>query len=204
MQPVMKWMIALNAVVVLSAPASAGTIDTYDEFDAWEADAGEHTSILFSEPEVAFTGLTIVDQFEDEGVIFAGWDAICDSLTCSPYFQQGDGGGLQGGELIDMRFTQPMQTFGTHFALLMDFTLYYEDEVVFSSTFGDVNNFSAFGGVISEQPFDRVVLKNPQFQPPLVQTLVDNVYFGPPVPTPGALGAFVIGALAFKRRRRPV
>jgi len=204
MPRVIKWMVALNVIAALVAPIEAGTINTYDDFDTWEADAGEYTSILFSEPDVYSFGLTIVDQYEDEGVIFAGWDALCDSLTCSPYFQQGDGAGLQGGELIDMRFTQPMQTFGAHFALLMDFTLYYEGEIVFSSTFGDANDFSVFGGVVSDQPFDRVVLKNPQFQPPLVQTLVDNVYFGPPIPAPGVLVVFAIGLgmSGAPRRRR--
>jgi hypothetical protein len=55
-----------------------------------------------------------------------------------------------------------------------------------------------FSGVISTIPFDTVVIKDPFG----ANTLIDDLYFGPPIPAPGALAILGLAGLMCSQKRR--
>jgi len=197
--------VTIGAFILASAgSAPGGTIETFDEFDPWQNEAGPFTTIQFLGAGELVEGTVVTDQFIDEGVIFAGWDEACQ--YCGKFFPgfSQDPWGINAGENADIRFTQPMTTFAAHFPGAMDFTVYNGDDIVFTTQFSDFMDNSNFGGFVSDQPFDRVVLHNPNFVPNVIWTYVDNIYFGPPIPAPGVLVVFAVGLgmSGAPRRRR--
>ena len=80
----------------------------------------------------------------------------------------------------------------------MVFELYSNDTLFYTSGIFGVGGAGNFGGLISDQPFDQVRMYD--FLDVIM--FMDDLHFGPPIPTPGA---FVpLGLLLLARRRRRI
>lgn len=162
----------------------------------WEAAVGNNFTTI------DFTGWAhgtlIMDQYSALGATFTdGNDGI--QTAASLY---SDGAGLRSQELvfgnITVEFAADQYWFGMHHLALVQVLLYNDGNLIHESIVFGVGGLN-FGGVVSTQPFDQVILHRPDFG--TIQ--IDNLYFGPPIPAPGALACFGVGVLMHRRRRRP-
>ena len=183
--------ILLSAAVVgvLATPALAIEVQEFTDKAAWEAAVGEFTTITFTElPENTW----VTDQYADLGVLFTG---DSDSIRHGSWFQN-DGVGLDGNLEIRLEFDVPHRWIAADFPGLVDYKLYRDGEFLYrSDEFGSGAIFS-FGGIISSEPFDMVIIDDPVDSAPFL----DDLHFG--IPTPGAMPLLLFPLLTPRRRRR--
>ena len=160
----------------------------YRDKGEWEAAAASWSTADFT----GFPDYTPIDeQYAYLGVHFVdGYDFV---VLGSSY--PNDGAGLDGNELIDLVFDVPMYWIAADFPGLLIIDLYYEGELLYSSNVFGVGGVGNFGGLVSTEPFDRAVLRDPPGQ-----VFLDDLHFGPPIPAPSAL--CIVGAAFFAARRR--
>jgi hypothetical protein len=97
-----------------------------------------------------------------------------------------------------MEFTAAQYWIGVTYPGVMGFQLYFQEQHIFTSgLFDDGGTPGAFAGLLSTEPFDRVVLANT-----FPEVNIGDLYFGPPIPAPGALAVFAVIAITSPRRRR--
>ena len=184
--------------VVLSAGigdrvAVCGVIEYFDRAE-WEAAVGDFTTIGFTGfPEGTF----ITDQYADLGILFGGGNEFISLNNSFP----NDGAGLVSNFTdIVMEFDIPQFWIGTDFPGIIRIDLYNEGELFYSSIDFGGPPIGAFGGLLSSEPFDMAVILDPS--DPVVN--IDDLFFGPPIPAPGALWLLALSALCGYRRRRSV
>jgi hypothetical protein len=182
-------------VVSFAAPVRAEIIEFRHKAE-WEGDVGEFTTIDFT----GFDQLTIItDQYADLGILFTDGS---DWIIFDGDFE--DGSGLSGGfgDDIEISFDEMQHWIAIDFVGIAQIELYRDGELIETSSIYD-DTVSTFGGLISSEPFDAAVIDDPSAS----FITIDNLHFGPPIPTPGVLvlvGLGVLGACDRRRRRRLV
>jgi len=164
---------------------------TYENRAAWEAVTGPYSTITFTElPPLTW----LSDQYAPLGVRFTdGSDQIIHNVNIFS-----DNRGLNGAfDESTLEFDTPMTTLAMDFPGHLHVKLYNEGTLIFSSFEFGQSGTGNFAGLISTQPFDEAFIYDPGGG-----LFVDNLYFGPPVPGPGALMALAISATLLPGRRR--
>jgi len=182
-------------VVTLTFSASAAAdITVFTDKDEWESAVGEFTTIDFT----GFPHATpIDDQYSSFGVNFTAGERI---FGPSPSLFLNDGMGLWNNFAepgIVAEFSQPMQWIAIDFPGFAAIDLYNGEKLVGKTGFLGVGGGGNFGGLISTVVFDRAII----FDPFDDAVAIDDLHFGPPIPTPGALGLLAIAVLTSRRRR---
>ena len=165
----------------------AAVIEHADKTE-WQSSVGEYTTIDFTGfPD----GTKITDQYADLGVLFGS-----DIIAHGPSFQ--DGAGLHGvyPTPIEIWFDEPVTSVATDFLGDLLIELYSGDELIYTSSY--FGYFSKFGGVVSTEPFDGVKILDPSD----FGVVIDNLYFGPPIPGPSALALLGVAFAGTARQRR--
>ena len=182
---------SVSLIIVLAFSAqSFAEITLYYDKQEWQTTVGDYTTITFAELP---NGTWVSNQYENLGITFEFDDFIHSQVQTQPYFTN-DGAGLNtfgeiGRPLV--RFTPPMYAIAidSHYSVA-NFILLYQGTFV-----GDVTVVSSgyFKGVVSTLPFDEVrgMPKG-----------IDDLFFGPPIPAPGALGLCGVVLYMHRRRRR--
>jgi len=185
-------IVIIATTMLIPVAGAAAAVTEFINKSAWQTAAGEHASITFQ----GFPEHTLItSQFTSLGVLFAdGTDRVLfnDSLL-------NDGIGLHSSDIvigtIRLEFTQPMTAVGSDFLGRIDILLFSQGTLIFDSTdFSTVQ--SRFGGLISTVAFDAAVIRDPGDG----VVVIDDLFFGPAVPGPGAFG--VLGVIALYSRRR--
>ena len=183
--------------VVLSAGfgdrvAVCGVIEYFDRAK-WEAAVGDFTTLGFTGfPEGTF----ITDQYADLGILFVGGG---ENINLQDDIFPNDGAGLNS-DFVDivMEFATPQFWIGADFPGIIRIDLYNEGELFYSSIDFGGPPIGAFGGLLSSDPFDMAVILNPVD----LAVFIDDLFFGPHIPAPGALWLLAVSALCARRRRR--
>ncbi|MHC4414649.1 MAG: PEP-CTERM sorting domain-containing protein [Planctomycetota bacterium] len=171
----------------LTVSAVHADVTEFTDKDEWIAAVGEFTTIGFTGFEPA---TIITDQYADLGVLFTDGDDI---IAISETFKI-DGAGLWGNGDIVLAFDSPQAWIAVDFPGDVQFDLYDGDRLLHSSQFIAGGNGN-FGGVISTEWFDSVILIDPVDG----YVTIDDLHFGVPVPT--TLALLGLGGLLRKRRR---
>jgi MYXO-CTERM domain-containing protein len=166
-------------------------VTSFEDRDEWEVVVGEFTTIDFT----GFDQLTIItDQYADLGILFTDGS---DWIIFDGDFEDGSGLGGGFGDDIEISFDEPQYWIAIDFVGLAQFELFRDGELIYTSYVFD-DNPSTFAGLFSTEPFDAVVLDDPTAG----FISIDNLYFGPPIPAPGAFGLIGLSAFLGTRRRR--
>jgi hypothetical protein len=188
--------LALPVALALHIASSAlADVIVFTDVADWQSAApGSFGTITFTELPA---GTFVTDQYVDSyGIAFT--DGL-DVIDFAPYAYPTDEFVLRGVGDIDLAFSTPQFWLGVDYPGDVTIELYDSGELIFSSAGmlpGGGTGF--FGGIISTDPFDSVVLRDP------IDGLVfiDNLHFGPPIPAPGALGVLTVAAIILPRRHR--
>ncbi len=194
----LKHLLPILFVLIASYRSEAGVTEFENEQrpDFFSAIGGEQNVST-----VDFTGFDdltpVTDQWSHLGVEFSGF-----VLTSGfdDFINPNDGWGVFAQPEIIVDFDQPMQWIAADFPGTLGIELFSNDQSIYTSTTLASGGTGNFGGLISDQPFDRARI----FDPADSIVAIDDLHFGPPiaVPTPGALGAFALLILVRHRRRR--
>ena len=184
---------ALGLVLETTSSAAAGFTE-FTDFSTWQAATESLTTITFTEIAPAI----ITTQYADLGVTFTDGNDF--SLCCFPESFVLDGAGLNGGSnaRITLAFDAPRTSIAAHYAGSIHYFLIANGQIIYESgVFFGSPPLGLFGGLTSTIPFDTVIIRD--FDPTVV---IDNLYFGPPIPGPGALSMLAAGFFIGARRRR--
>jgi hypothetical protein len=189
MRPAMLLTLAL--VPILSRSVASAEVTEFTEKAEWEAAAGEFTTIDFT----GFpNGTFLTNQFEDLGVLFTDG---ADVIRFNPEAFPNDDWGLDGNEVIQLEFSQPMTSIAMNFPGELRIRLLFNGEELYeSSDFGGVGS-GFFGGLVSSDPFDTAMIWD-RFDE---NVNVDDLHFGPPIPAPGAIGLIGLALIGACRHR---
>lgn len=182
-----------SLAICLSVGMPAHTFATVTEYTnkpAWQSTVGNNYSSIY------FTGYPnntfITTQYSSLGIVFTDGN---DSIQLTPSFIT-DGAGLTGNNIIHISFSAPMFWIGADFPDALEISLYNQSSLIYTSGKFGGGGVGFFGGLVSTNPFDSVVLLKPAGG----DVSIDNLHFGPPIPAPGALA--LLGAACFFGRRR--
>jgi hypothetical protein len=180
------------ALALVAWPCHATVIEFDDNRNDWLATAGAFTRVDFT----GYASNTIITtQYQSLGVTFTdGTDRIHLSNA-----YPNDLSGLYGAsDEIHVSFAQPMHTLAVDYPGSMKFKLYWQGQLTYTSSDFLNSGSGSFAGLISDQPFDAAVILDPTGG-----VFIDDLYFGQPIPAPGALGLlFGASLLRVSRRRR--
>ena len=186
----------MSLAIVLGAVCTSivvADIVEYRDKEEWEAAAGSWSTADFTGFPM---GTPIDEQYAYLGVHFVdGYDFV---LCCDCQLFPQDGAGLDGNELIDLIIDVPMYSMAADFPGFLGFDLYFGGEFFYKSSEFGIGGYGNFGGLVSTQPFDRVVIWEYGTHPNVV---VDDLHFGPPIPAPSALCTLSAALLAARRHR---
>ena len=170
----------------------AGFIEFTDK-DEWIDAVGDFNTIDFTGFE---EGTIITDQYADLGVFFTDGD---DEIGFSADRYPNDNWGLNGNfGRITLAFDSPQFWFGADYAFGLGIWFFEDDELVLVASF-DGQGGGNFGGIISDEPFDGLLLTG---DPLICCPLIDDLYFG--VPGTGGLAVFIVAGVCARRRMRSV
>lgn len=179
------------SIAFAAQPSLAGVTKYTIQFEPWAQAAGSYSTITFAE----FGSTAITTQYAPLGVSFTGPD-LNFAYSQQTNFPQ-DGWGLDGNSIIELTFDKPINAIAFHFPASLVVNLWSGGQIFHTSDFaGSINQ--KFGGLYSDQPFDRVWFRGgfSEFD----QAFLDNLYFST-IPTPGALGLLGLWGLRRTRRR---
>lgn len=191
----MRFGIVVVFVFAFVQNQALADVTIYTNRTQWQATAG---SWLF----IGFTGFpsntNITNQYAAQGVLFTDGN---DHIQNSPSWS--DGSGLLSTEFISpyggrarLQFPELRSDIAVDFTGGLLVELYSRGQLIYTSDhFNDA--FTPFVGLHSTIPFDRAILYD-GYDPVVA---IDNLYFGPPVPTPGTIATLVAGAMIPRRRR---
>jgi len=184
----------MSLATALHGPDAAAAVTEYEYKADWQNVVGPHITITFQGyPH----GTLINDQYATLGVVFPDGN---DFIRYNNSFPN-DGVGLGSTSVvtgtIHLQFSQPITAIGSDFPGFITFQLYSRGEMIYQSTPQSSTPASTFGGLVSTTPFDAAVI----FDPIGSSVNIDDLYFGPPIPAPGALGLLALMAFAPTRRR---
>jgi len=187
----MRITVAIMASTAIYASAHASIVVTTNK-DEWLGTATPVTALDFT--DLALLEF-VTDQYADLGVMFFGTAIGHTGMSLYP----SDGHGILGWthQIIEMEFDAPRTEFAIELGSgSMVLTFYLGGAEV---GIANVSRFtSIFWGVFAESGFDRVTLEDQG----LGGTAADNIYFGAPIPAPGALVLVTFAGLVSRRRRR--
>ena len=182
----------LIAAAIMAWPGNSqalgGFVEEFTDKDEWIAAVGAFTTIDFTGfPDGTF----ITDQYADLGILFTDGNDSIDVWAG----HVNDGWGLDGNPDIHLSFDSPQAWIAVHFPGDVQIDLFSGDILLSSSVFiaGGLGNF---GGVISSELFDTVVILDPS----VGDVFIDDLHFG--VPAPSAMWLLAVAALLPRRRRR--
>jgi len=182
----------LFAALLLAFRSQAAIADLYVYFDYDEWFAAANTVVT----EIGFSGFPqgtpITDQYEDQGLVLSPWANIY--ANGNP---NGDGWGVHADAVPGGRFQAVLDAPRYAFAASWsgsDAPIFRmgEEVVAMSDDYG--GSPWLFVGYISDEPFDSVEF--------WITPSVDNIWFGAPVPAPGALTLVLTIGIARRRRAR--
>jgi hypothetical protein len=180
---------SIIALTAASARCPAEIIEFTDKAE-WEAAAGPFTTIDFT----GFDSMTIITtQYLDLGVEFAGGDDLI--LPHAGFVN--DGWGLAGHESIDMVFTAPMNAVAADFPGGLMIELYWQGDLLYTSSDFGGGGAGWFAGVVSTEPFDSAVFRDWHE----TSVFTDDLYFGPAIPGAPVIVPFLFTAAITRRRR---
>ena len=188
----LKLISVAAALFMISSPTFASLQEFEDEqrplwFDA--VGEGNYTTLDFTGfPEAT----TITDEYSPYGVTFSGTNFV------SPSIIDPDGWILRIFDGNNIYFDQPINWFAADIAGSIKVELFLDDQLIHTSQIFGAGPTPHFGGLISDEPFNRVFIYDPSDN----LAITHNVFFGPPIPSPGALGPFGFVLLLRRRRRR--
>ncbi|MHC4413644.1 MAG: hypothetical protein ACYS0G_00015 [Planctomycetota bacterium] len=185
-RPLLTIQVIVLATCLTVSPVHGGVVEFIDK-DEWIAAVGPFTTIDFTGFDPV---MIITDQYADLGVLFTDGNDI---IVISETFKN-DGAGLWGNGDIVLSFDSPQAWIAADIPGDIQIDLLDGDRLLHSSQFIAGGNGN-FGGVISTELFDSVIL----IQPVDGYVAIDDLHFG--VPVPPTLGLLVLGALLRKRRR---
>jgi hypothetical protein len=170
-----------------------GAVTIYTNKSNWQNNVGTSSAITFAEFGVP-TGTWLKEQYSSLGVHFTdGSDQFYNNTNIFA-----DGWGLNGAlNESTIGFDSPVTTIALDFPGTVQVELYLKGQLLYTSPLLGSTPTGNFRGLVSTDPFDKVILDDP-----LSGLVIDNLYFGPPIPAPGALAIFAASALLGKSRRR--
>jgi hypothetical protein len=183
----------LAAVVGMGRGSPAwGQVTEYTNRSAWEAAVGEFTTIGFNDlPADTF----LTDQYAALGVLFTDGNDQIGGPDYIVYPQ--DGSGLRGNGWIHLTFLQPRAWIAVDYPGFMTIDLFQGNQLLYSpETHFPGSGFGFFGGVVSTQTFDRVILRDWTDS----ATFIDDLHVG--VPSPSSLAVLASAVLCGRRRPR--
>lgn len=161
----------------------------------WQSAASAYTTCSFTEfPHNTY----ITDQYASLGVLFTNPGP---NVVHAGDFQGFplDGFGIDGNGGIELTFSEPAFAVSAHGPDLWMLKAYLGQSLVYASPW-HLPTAGGFAGFVSTTPFDRVQFVGINGGS-IDDIYVDNIYFST-VPSPPAIAALTIGALARGRRRR--
>ena len=169
-------------------------ITTYTNKQQWQTAVGDFTQITFQELPPA---TWVSDQYAHLGITFDLTSSNFSQIQTSSAFAN-DGVGLNSFGPYDVPWPRLLFTNLTYAvacdnpASFANFWLYHQGIQIGNAT---VVSGSPFKGIISTVPCDEV-----RYMP----KLIDDLYFGPPIPAPGVLALLGLAACIVRlgRRRR--
>jgi hypothetical protein len=172
--------------------ASHANVVILTSYSAWSTAIGGGDATL---DFIGQSGL-ITDQYASLGVHFVPGSTIAispigggDNWGVIPTFGDGYQSTIDFDTLQYAVGIKPKAQFSA--ALYLQGSLVYQSGPLVNAEF-------QFRGLISTQPFDRVVFKSLNGGP----GIIDNIYIGNPIPAPGVAAALAMVAGAAGRRRR--
>jgi len=181
----------IHVLLVLLCPQAAiADLYVYFDYDEWFAAANTEVT------EIDFTGFAfgtpITDQYADVGLLLDPWANIYQSGNL-----HNDGWGVHADAVPGGRFQAVLDAPRYAFAASWsgsDAPIFRmgEEVVAMSDDYG--GSPWLFVGYISDEPFDSVEF--------WITPSVDNIWFGAPVPAPGALTLVLTIGIARRRRAR--
>jgi hypothetical protein len=185
------YMILLLTFLALPSQCAEATVIPYTNKASWQSAAGAYTTIDFTGyPD----GTIIADLYAPLGIHFTdGIDQIWNNGNAFP----NDAWGLNGAfDSTTVEFDVPIHSIAIDFPGIARIKLYSEGRLIYTSPeFAGI--VGVFGGLISTEPFDKAVLYDP-----FGGFFVDTLYFGPPIPVPGALAILGLAGLMCSQKRR--
>ncbi|MCH8152483.1 MAG: hypothetical protein IH830_08940 [Planctomycetes bacterium] len=185
----------LIAAAIMAWPgngeALGGFVEEFTDKDEWMAAVGDFTTIGFTGfPDGTF----ITDQYADLGVLFVGGN---ENIFVNDFLFPNDGAGLDDGGFtpIAVSFDTPQAWIAVDFPGLVQFELFREGELIYTSSEFGVGGVGNFAGLVSSELFDLAVIDDPSDS----SVVIDDLHFG--VPSPGALWLLGLSALRPRRRR---
>lgn len=184
MQAAAKSMLAIATIVGAGSSSASAGFTYFTQFTAWQQAAGPMTTIDFVQPVTS----TITDDYSSLGVLFTEGNDVAGPMLQTP---TGDGWGLYGGSgnTITIQFTQPVFALAFHKPGSFQYNVYAGDTLLVTDS-----AVAPFRGITSTIAFDRIVCYD--------GSTIDNLYFGPPIPAPGAAALLGVSILRSRGRRR--
>jgi hypothetical protein len=189
-------VLVIASIGVASIDAHAA-VTVFSNKSSWQNAVGPHTTIDF----VGYQhGMTIGETYSSIGVHFTDgqdWFWFAPAPTGFLNDDWGFNGGLNNASTIT--FNQAIGSIAVDFPGFVKFTLLSHNQVIFESPLFMPGGYGNFRGLISDQPFDSVIIADPTGG-----VYVDDLHFGPPIPAPpvGALGIIALSFDGWSRRRR--
>jgi len=185
-------------LMVLSSLATGASAE-FQEFttrDGWFDAVGGAANVTTIDFDEFPLDTTITDQYQGLGVTWSGLNFI------TPSSFDPDGGLLRMFNGNDIFFDKPITYFGADIASTVEYKVYSGDTLLYESQiFGNPSD-EDFGGIVSDEPFDRIHVRDPADS----LAIFFDMHFGPPIPVPGAVGALapfaVLMCTRSSRRRR--
>lgn len=192
MRPQIAKVIGLVATALATSaavtPARGGVFEFTDK-DAWIAAVGGFTTVDF----VGFpSGTFITEQYAGLGIHFTdGNDSI---PPFGPISFPNDGWDLDGNGDINVSFDSPQLWIAVDYPGFMQFELFWQDQLVYTSSLFLPGGIGNFAGLLSNDLFDAARIIDPGGQ-----AEIDDLHFG--VPSPGVIAFLALGGLRERRRR---
>lgn len=182
------------SMVLLPSNAVAEITETYNK-TLWQATVGEWTTIGFTGWPM-FTSIN--NQYQDEGVTFTDQN---DYILLGSLAFPNDGSGLNSNEgqflgRITAQFSRDMHWVAVDHPTHIRIYLYHQGSPTYTSNVFIGSTNVRFAGIVSTKPFDKVVIESISES----SVAIDDLFFGAPIPAPGAL-ALLMFALSGNRRR---
>jgi len=178
--------------VVSRATSASAELQGFTTHDSWFDSVGGASNVMTIDFNEFPVNTTVTDHYQNLGVTFSGLNFI------TPTEVDPDGGYLRIFNGNDIFFNEPITYFGADIIGIVQYELYLGDTFVAESQPFGVPLDEHFGGIVSDVPFDRVHVSDPNDS----LAIFWDMHFGPPIPAPGALAPLMALLLSRRSRRR--
>lgn len=184
---------ALTSSAIAAVSLFTASLTNPTERLAWEEQVGQWDTLDFI--DVPPAAIVPPEFYADEfGVTFEN-GTIISFMSEFSFPIDGHGFGTQGSSDIDVVFDTPIRAFAIDHPSILEVTLFAGDEMLYTTGLVGGGPPGRFTGLISDVPFDRVILSDSD------GFLVDDIRFGLAVPAPAA-GLLLLPGLALAGRHR--